>query len=336
MLSLSLSFVSSAYAKKDYASLFSAWKAEHHKEYGSAFAEAKAFKAFAHNEEKITAHNVIANISYELGHNEFSDLFADEFFATKLGYNASMVRVPGEIHVGGPLADAPDAVDWVAKGAVTSVKNQGQCGSCWSFSTTGAIEGAYQIASGKLVSLSEEDLVQCDTVDNGCQGGLMDNAFKYVEKNGLATEASYKYMSGTGIRGMCNKKLQAEPVVTITGYKDVPADDEDALLTAAAIGPVSVAIEADKSAFQLYKKGVLDSKGCGTKLDHGVLLVGYGNFKTWYGATKPYWKVKNSWGPTWGENGYIRMVRGKNQCGIASQASYPTGAKADSAIVESH
>ena len=140
----------------------------------------------------------------------------------------------------------------MTKGAVTGVKDQGSCGSCWSFSTTGAVEGAYvAMSGGNLTSLSEEDLVQCDQVDSGCEGGLMDNAFEYVEKNGLAAEADYPYISGTGIRGMCDTAKQAAAVVTITGYHDVPEGNETALLSAVSQQPVAIAIEADKSAFQV-------------------------------------------------------------------------------------
>ena len=282
MLSLVLTAMA---ANKDYAALFESWKTTHAKSYNSAFAEAKAFKAFAHNEEKITNHNA-QSFSYTLGHNEYSDLTADEFFHYRLGYNASLPRpTPTATHTytAADLAAAPDAIDWVTKGAVTPVKNQGQCGSCWSFSSTGAMEGAYFLSTGTLPVLSEEDLVECDTVDQGCMGGLMDNAFKFVEKNGVAAEAAYPYMSGTGIRGLCKPKEEANAIVTVTGFKDVPSGDEDALKTAVAQQPVSIAIEADKSVFQLYKSGVLDSPMCGTKLDHGVLLVGYGSQKTLLG-----------------------------------------------------
>jgi len=323
---------------KDYTSLFFKWKYAHGKSYTHAAAERKAFETFCANDDIIAAHNA-KQFSYTLDHNEFSDLTADEFFTGRLGYNASLRAPPTAGVVARPLhaasaATLPDAVDWVASGAVTSVKNQGQCGSCWSFSAAGAIEGAYAIASGTLESLSEEDLVQCDTTDNGCNGGLMDNAFKWVETHGIATLADYPYTSATarGTRGTCDTSKEANAVVTVSGYTDVSPGDEDALRSAVAQQPVSIAIEADKSAFQLYSSGVLDSDACGTQLDHGVLLVGYGTDDA---TGKDYWKVKNSWGPTWGESGYIRMVRGKNMCGVASQPSYPTGASAMAAKTSS-
>lgn len=226
------------------------------------------------------------------------------------------------------LSSAPASIDWVTKGAVTPIKNQGQCGSCWSFSATGAIEGAYAVSSGTLVSLSEQELVSCDTTDSGCGGGLMDNAFDWVKNNGgLCTEADYPYDSSTGTASTCNKS-GCTAKVTVTGHNDVAADDEDALKAAVAQQPVSVSIEADTSAFQLYESGVFTNSGCGTSLDHGVLIVGYGEEDD-----TNYWKVKNSWGTTWGEDGYIRLERDVNMCGISQMASYPTGAKAVSADV---
>merc|ERR1711907_464895 len=232
-------------------------------------------------------------LSYTLGVNEFADLSWDEFAATHLGYKSDGNRFGDLPKVAFPeITDVADSIDWVSKGAVTPVKNQQQCGSCWAFSTTGSLEGAYFVASGKLESLSEEDLVQCDhNGDQGCQGGLMDNAFSWVQQNGICSENDYPYTSGGGQTGTCKKTCS--PVVTITGHTDVPARNEDALKSAVSKQPVSVAIEADKSAFQLYRSGILDNSGCG----------------------KDYWKVKNSWGASWGEQGYIRMVRNKNQCG---------------------
>ena len=310
---------------EEHNSLFDAWKLKMHRTYASVEEEAAALVAFEANDAIITAHNS-RNLSYTLGHNEFSDLTWDQFrhhHTSKLLLN----RAPKKgrrLHltgIGQPLADS---VDWVAKGAVTPVKNQGRCGSCWSFSTTGSVEGAYQIASNQLLSLSEEDLVQCDhNGDQGCNGGLMDNAFEWIEKNGIASESAYPYTSGKGVRGGCDSSKSALKAVTISSFRDVPADDEVALKSAVAQGPVSIAIEADKSAFQLYKAGVLDSSSCGTKLDHGVLIVGYGTDAT---TGKDFWKVKNSWGGTWGEEGYVRLVRGKNMCGVAAHASYPKGA----------
>jgi len=334
MLSLVVSLGASA--APNYASLFDAWKTEHHKSYANAAAEAKAFTAFAMNDEYIAQHNMQTGLSYELGHNEFSDLTSDEFFSTRLGYDASLPRAaPTSMHTytAADVLAVNASLDWVERGAVTPVKSQGQCGSCWSFSATGSMEGAYFLASGKLVSLSEEDLVECDTVDQGCQGGLMDNAFKFVMKNGVAAEAAYPYISGTGIRGLCKADKEAAAVVTVTGFKDVPSQDAAALLTAVNLQPVSVAVEADKSVFQLYKSGVIDRNSCGTKLDHGVLVVGYGTQKGLFGS-KDYWKVKNSWGPTWGDGGYLKIARGKNMCGIEMQPSYPTGAKAFHTAVE--
>jgi len=208
------------------------------------------------------------------------------------------------------------SLDWVAKGAVTGVKDQGQCGSCWSFSTTGSVEGLVFLKAAHLTSLSEQQLMDCSySYGNlGCSGGLMDNAFKYVEANGLCTEAAYPY---TAKDGTCKaSSCSVSPNSKIGGYKDV-THTENALGAAVDNQPVSIAIEADQSGFQLYKSGVFCGV-CGTSLDHGVLAVGYGT------DTTDYWKVKNSWGTSWGEKGYIRVCRNKNECGLSNEPSYPT------------
>jgi len=252
-----------------------------------------------------------------MGSNAFADLTWEEFRSNKLGYNAidnAHLRSKNAkpITLEGPAAAS---VDWRTKGIVTPVKDQGQCGSCWAFSTTGSTEGAVAQKTGNLVSLSEQQLVDCSTAqgNQGCNGGLMDYGFQYIISNkGITSEASYPYKA-TGPNTCTKGKAVA---ATISSFQDV-ATTETALLAAVAKQPVSVAIEADQEAFQFYSGGVLTA-ACGTNLDHGVLAVGYGT-----DSGTDYWIVKNSWGASWGESGYIRLVRGKNQCGIADAASYP-------------
>lgn len=224
----------------------------------------------------------------------------------------------------------PESVDWVAKGAVTPVKDQGQCGSCWSFSTTGALEGAYFSKYNVLESFSEQQLVDCDNrlnggKDMGCKGGLMDNAFSWISKNGgLCTEESYPYVSGTTkTSGSCSSSCSVLSKSAISKFVDVTPSSDNAMMAALSKQPVSIAIEADQKEFQLYKSGVFTGN-CGTKLDHGVLLVGYGFFDG-----VDYWKVKNSWSTSWGDNGYILLGKGPDynggdgQCGLLLQGSYP-------------
>mmetsp|Transcript_23884 Transcript_23884/g.70355 ORF Transcript_23884/g.70355 Transcript_23884/m.70355 type:complete len:479 (+) Transcript_23884:78-1514(+) len=312
-----------------YERAFERYKQEFGKTYADEETERIALGHFVSNDRIIEAHNA-RDSTYTLGHNHYSDMSWEQFRERHMSYEMperprqERVRVRLGASQDPPL---PDSVDWVAQGCVTPVKDQGACGSCWAFSATGAIEGAYCVASeGTLISLSEQELVSCDGSEYGCGGGLMDNAFKFVEDNGICTEEDDPYASGTGHAPRCTpEQRRCQPSVIITGLKDVPAKDEEALKAAVAQQPVSVAIEADRSAFQLYNGGVFTSVSCGTQLDHGVLAVGYGTDEA---SGLDYWKVKNSWGPRWGESGYIRIQRGEDLCGIAMQASYPTGAKA--------
>jgi len=274
------------------------------------------YNVFKSNFDFVEAHNS-ANHTWEVELNKFADLTSAEFKVYYNGYKPELRRGERQVSLVDLRVGAypSGSLDWVSKGAVTGVKDQGQCGSCWAFSSTGSIEGAVFLKHGHLTSLSEQQLVDCSTANAGCNGGLMDSAFKYVQASGLCTEGSYPY---TAKNGVCkSSSCAASTDSKITGYKDV-AHSEASLGAAVDVTPVSIAIEADQSGFQMYKSGVFCGT-CGTNLDHGVLAVGYGDE-----GTSPYWKVKNSWGTSWGEAGYIRICRNSNKCGISNEPSYPT------------
>jgi KDEL-tailed cysteine endopeptidase len=289
---------------------------------------ARRLEIFATNMEAINKHNEDKTQTYQLGQNKFTHLTFDEFLdAVKIGGT----RVPNLRRKAAPFLHSapsdvkslPTTVDWVSAGAVTPVKDQGNCGSCWSFSSTGALEGAYQIKNGNLQSFSEQQLVSCDHTDSGCNGGWMDDAFTFVKDNGgITTETQYPYTSGTtGKTGTCVSTGYS--VVTGSApasFTDVTTGSVNALMSAVAQQPVSIAIQANQIAFQSYKSGVLTGK-CGQRLDHGVLAVGYGTDSA---SGLDYWKVKNSWGSSWGEGGYIRILRSDDDlCGVLDAASYP-------------
>jgi len=304
-------------------SLFERYKQQYAKYYFDATDETYRKGVFAANLETIRQHNVEAAAgehSYTLAMNQFGDMTFEEFHTKYTGFLGLRNRFARSQNVADLSSVAPAAdVDWTTKGAVTPVKDQGQCGSCWAFSTTGSTEGAWFIKKGQLLSLSEQQLMDCSKSEgnNSCEGGLMDYAFEWIIKNkGICSEASYPY------KAVDQSSCQSCPIVaTISSYSDV-AQTEAALQAAVTQQPVSVAIEADQSAFQFYSSGVLTGT-CGTNLDHGVLAVGYGTL-----GGVDYWKVKNSWGGSWGMTGYVLLQRGKaqsgGQCGILLASSYPT------------
>jgi len=300
--------------------LWDRFKSTYNRNFFDSRDEAYRKLVFVNNVRKIAKHNDEGLHTYTLAMNEFGDMTAEEFFAKYTGYRGLRHQYLHSKNVANlSTVVAADSVDWEAKGAVTPVKNQGQCGSCWSFSTTGAIEGAWFIAKNSLVSLSEQQLMDCskDEGNESCEGGLMDQAFEYaIKKGGLCSETEYPYKAKD--ETSCKK---CSVVATISKYTDVGKTDAD-LEKAVTLSPVAVAIEADQDAFQFYSSGVMTGE-CGTQLDHGVLAVGYGTLDG-----TAYWKVKNSWGPSWGMKGYILIEKGKKQeggqCGILMAASYPT------------
>jgi len=307
-----------------YELAFQDFKAKFDRSYASPEEESRRLEIFTANMKYIESTNS-QKLSYQLQVNEFADQSPDDFSASRFGMRkppAAKRLWSGAPYLGSDTysgAALPSSVDWSDKGVVTPPKNQAQCGSCWAFSTTGAVEGAWAISTGKLVSLSEQQLVDCDKTSMGCHGGEMDTAFQFLHSHGVCTEESYSYHQK---EGKCHERncTMGIPSGGLAGFKDVPTDDEKALMEAVSQQPVSIAIEADQMAFQLYSKGILTKK-CGDKLDHGVLAVGYGEE-----AGVPYWKVKNSWGASWGEEGYIRIERGlkkDGECGINAQPSYP-------------
>jgi len=298
-------------------SLWSSWKIYYGKAYTLA-EEAARFAIFEENYKKVIQNNAV-NEEVKFAMNKFADLTSTEFktiYAS--GYTKKNNRVaPTDFE---QVGDLPATVDWRSKGAVTKVKDQGQCGSCWTFATTGVLEGFYQITKGKLLSFSEQQIVDCDKNDDGCDGGDPVEALTYTADNGVELELTYPYKAEDGT---CKFK-KAVAIKTNGGSKLVTAKNTDALKTALVAQPVSVAIEADEDTFQLYSSGVIKS-GCGDSLDHAVLAVGY----TTVGSDEAF-IVKNSWGTSWGQEGYVylstssKLNGGAGACGILSQPVVPT------------
>ncbi|KAL1309391.1 hypothetical protein AAHE18_17G174000 [Arachis hypogaea] len=319
-------------SSSDTSQLFRSWCDHHGKIYSSDEERSYRLKVFQDNYDYVQRHNQMANSPYTLSLNAFADLTHQEFKASHLGaLSSSFLRFKNHQdhqsryhndndNDNNILRQVPSSIDWRNEGAVTPVKNQGSCGACWAFSATGAIEGINKIVTGTLESLSEQELVDCDKKYNsGCEGGLMDYAYQFViDNHGIDTESDYPFLAHDAA---CNKNKMKRRVVTIDGYTDVLPSNEKKLLEAVATQPVSVGICGSARAFQLYSQGIFTGP-CSTALDHAVLIVGYGSENG-----VDYWIVKNSWGTSWGMNGYIHMVRNNGSqgiCGINMLASYPT------------
>nr|XP_023022584.1 zingipain-2-like [Leptinotarsa decemlineata] len=290
------------------------------KSYQNVVEEKRRFNIFLSNLLRIEEHNKNFNrglSTYEMGVNKFADLTPEEFMERfrPLGKTNLKPLEQATLEFDG---DLPAEVDWTKKGAVTEVKSQGSCGSCWAFSTTGSVEGHNFIKTGKLISLSAQQLVDCVKKNGACSGGTMEVALEYIVDNGIMSEDDYPYEDGHMLCRYNNSKA----AVRIKSYKNVKENDETELQKAVALeGPVSVTIRVTEE-FQLYKRGILNVPSCGhflLFLNHAVLATGYGSQDG-----VDYWIVKNSWGTEYGMDGYIRMSRNAdNQCGIATRASYP-------------
>ncbi|GMI72871.1 senescence-associated gene 12 [Hibiscus trionum] len=300
------------------------WMVQHGRSYATQEEQTMRFQTFKNNLEFIDNFNNMGNQTYKLSVNEFADLTNEEF----LTYYAGYTFYPSETSLKPKrfryenLTNVPESIDWRKKGAVTGIKNQASCGSCWAFSAIAAVEGAVKIKTGQLLSLSEQQVVDCARTkrSHGCDGGYMDEAFNYIVRNqGIAKESKYRY---TAKDGKCSGQKETFRAAQIVGYEDVPKDNEEALLKAASQQPVSVALDGAGYGFQFYSGGVFGG-ACRTRLNHAVTVVGYGTSEDGI----KYWLVKNSWGKSWGENGYMRIKRDvhskKGHCGIAKKPSYP-------------
>jgi len=299
----------------EYQSLFAKWTVMHSKNY-DVETFFKRYTIFKTNVDYVNNHNA-KNASYEMEMNRFGDLTFEEFSANYKGFVPPIATSVTSVEAT-PLSADPvvggASLDWRTRNAVNPVQSQGGCGSCWAFSAIAAAEGAWAIKKNSLVKFSEQQIVDCSQA-GGCGGGATNGAFAYMVNKGIGALSKYPYV---GRDQTC--KTNIDIVGKLTKYTEMQpfnSGNEAAMITAVNLGPISISLAASQP-FQFYSKGVLDDSSCGNHLDHAVAVVGYGT------ATdgKDYWIVRNSWG-SWGESGYIRIVRNKNMCGLASYPLYP-------------
>lgn len=309
--------------------IFDTWMRTHAKVYPSMEARMAALEVFEANDRMIEEHNA-RKVSFTLGHNAYSDLTHAEFRRRMLpalgvsseSFGGLPVKVEPAMGLAMDLGNVSD-VDWAEAGFVERVKDQGRCGACWAFAVVGAIESAFAIGGNPLTSLSEQEFVSCDKEEQACAGGSIERATAWSVLHPLCDEADWPYTSGHSVMpGECPGSLPCSPKVSVAAYKGTWGD-EKAFEAAVARQPVAAAIAAGGKAFQFYKKGIFDDASCGTAVDHAILLVGFGTDVA--SPTPDYWRLKNSWGTSWGEKGFMQLARGKNQCGIASEAAWPVG-----------
>ncbi|KAL5575151.1 hypothetical protein UlMin_016850 [Ulmus minor] len=299
------------------------WMAEHSRSYADSAEREKRFKIFKDNVDFIEKFNSEGNHTYKLGINRFSDLTDEEFLRYYTGSKKPITSNPSpyKSFKYENVTNIPDSLDWREQGAVTKIKDQGQCGCCWAFSAVAAVEGITKITRGNLVSLSEQQLLDCVTTGSSSvceEGGMKNDAFRYIIQNGgITTEEQYQYMAA---QGTCQTEREQNAAAQISGYEDVPKNDEEALLKAVIGQPVGASVDA--TSLKSYQGGILPGD-CGNSLNHAVTVIGYGTSEQGI----KYWLIKNSWGERWGENGYAKIERDSGTqggaCGIAMRASYP-------------
>jgi len=276
------------------------------------------FKDSKHEIHRLNEEAQAKGLNTKFGVTKFADWSKEEFKTKMMGYKKISNIQPLSSVQPELKAPLPTSFDWRTKGAVTPVKNQEQCGSCWAFSATEGVESAWYLAKHQLIKLSEQQIVSCDTNDDGCDGGDLPTAFQYVQQSGLETDAVYPYTSGGGDSGTCNFNSQ-DVVVHISGFKYATTTGNETQMQIAMIpnGPLSICVDAET--WQYYTGGVI-SHGCGDSLDHCVQIVGWNVYQ----ATTPYWIIRNSWGSDWGLNGYLWVERNKDECGVSDEATYVT------------